>query len=109
MELIKKIKTTPKNMEMLFNLGSVINLRYYEIMNFEGILSDFQYENSTYVFKCVFRADEELAAEIKSARGFNGVWKLVKKYDPESIKKYVDEKIKKHEEEIKKLKELLNK
>ena len=44
MELIKKIKTTPKNMEMLFDLGSVVNLRYYEIMNFEGTLSDFQYE-----------------------------------------------------------------
>lgn len=61
------------------------------------------------MFKCVFRADEELAAEIKSARGFNGVWKLVKKYDPESIERYVDKKVKKHEEEIKKLKGLLDK
>jgi len=109
MEITKKLKTTPKNIEMLYEIGGNINLKYYEAIDFYGFsFNDYQFENEKFIFKCVFRVPDELADEVKKVRGFNGIWSLYRKYNKENIKRYAEEEIKKHEEEIKKLKKLLD-
>jgi len=109
MEITKKIKTTPKNIAMLFDIGGEINLRHCEAIDFYGsYFNDYQFENEKFTFRCIFRVSDELADEMRKARGFNSVWKLYKKYNKEDIKRYVKEEIAKHEAEIKKLKKLLD-
>ena len=110
MEITKRIKTTPKNIDMLFDIGGNINLKFFEALDIPQwkALTDKEYENEKYTYKCVFRISDELKDEIKKARGFKGIWELIKKYDKDRIEKYVKEEIRKHEEEIKNLKQLLN-
>ena len=109
MEITKKIKTTPKNMDTLFDIGANnINLRFFEITDCMGCnFSDDEYENEKYTYKCIFRIDEKFADELKKARGYNGVWKLIKKYDSDCIKEYVEQKMTKLQKEIEELKKLV--
>jgi len=109
MEITKKIKTTPKNIEMLFNIGGEINLRFYDVTDFyNNQFNDYQFENEKFNFKCTFRVPDEIADEVKKARSFNGVWKLYEKYNAEAIVNYTNEQIKKYQKEITQLEQIKN-
>jgi len=105
MEITKTIKATQKEIELLMSVSDNLNLKSFERKE-GGIIDDFQYENEPFNFKCTFRMSDELADEVKKARGFNAIWKLYKEFNQNAIKEYVETQIKKYEEEIKKLKEL---
>lgn len=107
MEITKRIKAIPKEIDLLMDTSQIIDLRYAKRDGRE-VINDFEYENEKFNFKCVFRIPEELEEEVKKARGFKQIWALYKKHNKEAITEYVERKTNQLQKKIKELKELVN-
>ena len=105
MEIVKRIKAIPRDIDILLSTSQIIDLRYAE-RNGREVISNFEYENEKFNFRLTFRIPEELKEDLKKARGFKKIWELYKKHNRETIKEYVKREIEKHKKEIERLKNL---
>jgi len=110
MEIRKKIKATPKEMEFLFDTSELLNLKFYETNDFSHCLSDYEYENSRFTYQCIFRIPDELKEEVKKARG-NGILKLWKRHNASMIRWWIENKrtaLERRSAELKQLEDEIN-